>query len=142
MSLLLLYHPSREVKLINSPVNLDSSHQYRCSFKVWCDTNASIEYGFVDSSDGAQHTYGSQFIVAETWTTVTFTFTPTTTDNASRLVIHLPDDANTFRFDDANLLDLTSEQLSYRVMRIQGSMNPGSYVQTLTLREKTAAETA
>lgn len=142
MSQLLLFLPSNEVKLVAEPISLTNTHEYRGEFMIWVLTAATVQITMLDSADVLIGSVIEKYIPASTWTKYAFTFTSTVTDVAAQMVVRIPTDPNTMRFDDVHIIDLTNESAQYRVMRIQGSMKPGGFIQTLTLREKTAAETA
>ena len=97
-------------------------------------TNAAM------SSNSLNDNYDLKTINA--WKTAVFEFTGVTTDHNSVLKITPETEVQSIWFDKFRLYDLTLERKQYRLMRIQGSVMPGSFIQTLTLREKTAAETA
>lgn len=142
MSQLLLFLPSNEVKLAASPIGLISGREYQVDFMIWMNTAAQVQVTMMTEADALIGSIVQKYIPAQTWTKYKFTFTSTVTDSAAQMVVRIPVDPNTMRFDDVHVIDLTDETKQYRVMRIQGSLKPGGFIQTLTLREKTAAETA
>lgn len=139
--ILLLASGSESHRLICSPVKLISGDQYRLTFEVWGDTTDDISYGF-ESSGGLGISNTSETVPGGGWIPLNLTFTSTISDDESKLVIHLPEATNVWRFDNFKMINLTKEQTNYRVMRIQGKVHPGQFLQTLELREVTATETA
>lgn len=69
-----------------------------------------------------------------------FEFTATATDSNSRIRIFPSLTAQSFYIDKVVLIDLTKEKKNYRLLRIKGSIYPGTFIQTLTLREKLDTE--
>ncbi len=142
MSQLLLFLPSHEVKLVASPVKITNTHQYRLEVMIWGQLAFTIQDTPMTTAGVLIGAIGEQAIPAGTWTKMVHRFTATATALSGQIVIRFPTAGNTIRIDDAKLIDVTLETKQYRIMRIKGSMFPGSYIQTLTLREKTATETA
>lgn len=142
MSQLLLFLPSNEVKLAASPISIISGREYQIDFMIWMQTAAQVQVTFMTEADALIGSIVQKYVPASTWTKYKFNFTPNVTDSAAQMVVRIPTDPNTMRFDDVHVIDLTNESKQYRIMRIQGSLKPGGFIQTLTLREKTAAETA
>lgn len=75
------------------------------------------------------------------WKATSFDFTAVQTNENAQLRITPASLLQDIWFDKFRLIDLTLEKKQYRIMRIQGSVLPGSFIQILTLREKTANET-
>jgi hypothetical protein len=145
MSLLLLF-PSQaagEAELRNSAVPLIINHQYRLTFRVRSSLIQTFEI-LIRNSTGASISYNAtrDILAADTWQTIKVEFTAVATDPLSILGITPTSLDQSFYVDKFNMIDLTVERKEYRIMRIQGSVLPGSFVQILTLREKTANETA
>jgi len=146
MSLLLLFSGSNaagEVELRNSKVRLISGDLYRLTFRVRSSLIQTIEMLLRDHT-GVHISHNSTFdvIAADTWKTVKIEFTATFTDPLSILGITPQSYDQNFYVDKFNMINLSKERKQYRIMRIQGSVLPGSFIQILTLREKTANETA
>ena len=98
----------------------------------------------VQNAAGSQISLNSSYGLkyADTWKTASFEFTALETNAVSELRITPETAVQTIYLDKFRLYDLTQEMKEYRIMRIQGSLLPGSFLQTLTIREKTATETA
>mgnify|MGYP000898356396 CR=1 FL=1 len=130
-----------ELRGINIP--LVAGHQYNLTMMMRSTRAQDINVKIQDSNLANQSESITKPIPANTWTPFNFKFTAAATDPESVIRITLNmESIQTFYIDKVRMIDLTIEQKQYRIMRIQGSMLPGSFVQTLTLREKTDAETA
>jgi peptidoglycan/xylan/chitin deacetylase (PgdA/CDA1 family) len=128
-------------EMMNDSIKLITGHEYRLLLKARSPTDQTIRIKLDNSTGVTTNSETWHGLVHDTTTTIKVEFTALATDDASR--IHLaPTIGMSAYFDDVTLIDLTEERKQYRVMRIQGSLIPGSFVQTLTLREKTASETA
>ena len=131
-----------DVYLKHEKIKLLANHVYRLTFKVRSDIAQTINTKALTSAAAANGLNTDKYIRADAWKVLQFEFTATTTDHNSQLRIQPASQAHTIYFDQFKLIDLTLERKQYRIMRIQGSVLPGSFIQTLTLREKTDAETA
>lgn len=97
----------------------------------------------VENSAGSTESLNQRKVItAGKLNTCQFEFNASATDPNSVLRIIMEAAVQVTRFDKFRLIDYTIYKKNYRLMRIQGSMFPGSFVQTLTLREVTDAETA
>lgn len=131
------------IELRSGNLPLVSGQLYRLTMKVRSTRTQNIDVDVQDSALANPSLDATRTITANIWETLKFEFTAAATDADSKLRIHLDmDDVQEFWVDDCDLFNLTKERKQYRIMRIQGSMLPGSFIQTLTLREKTAQETA
>ena len=131
------------VELRCSNIPLVSGDEY--TLLIWVRTNRAQQINVVvtDSSLASDSLDVNRYVVADTWIPLKFDFTAVATDTDSKLRIDLNMDAvQEFYIDDVFLINRTFEEKEYRIMRIKGSFRPGGFKQTLTLREKTAAETA
>lgn len=140
MSLLLLfpYHGTE----LRSTVKIVVGHQYQLICRVRSNVAQTIRVRVDDSASANNSLDTTKVLSADTWETINVTFTGAASDKNSQLRL-LPDQVvQNFYADRFRLIDLTLDRKQYRIMRIQGSLVPGSFVQTLTLREKTDAETA
>jgi len=142
MSLLLFFATSDVVALRHNRIPLILGNVYKLSLKVRATINTTFNILMTDSSIQLVSLNVSPSVYANTWKTIAFEFTAVKSDNNSSLWIKPQTVPHDFYVDKVNLFNLTKDRKEYRVMRIQGSMLTGSFVQTLTLREKTAAETA
>ena len=133
---------SGDVYLKHDKVKLVTGHVYRLTYKVRSNIAQTINTKALTSAGAANGLNTSKYIRADAWKTLQFEFTATTTDHNSQLRVQPASQAHTIYFDQFRLIDLTLERKQYRIMRIQGSILPGTFIQTLTLREKTTAETA
>lgn len=133
---------SGDVYLKHDKVKLLTGHVYRLTYKVRSNIAQTINTKALTSGGSSNGLNSNKYIRADVWKTLQFEFTATTTDHDSQLRVQPASQAHTIYFDEFKLIDLTLERKQYRVMRIQGSVLPGSFIQTLTLREKTDAETA
>lgn len=131
------------VELRAGNIPLVSGEVYRLAVRVRSTRSQNLVFDMQDSALANPSLAATRHITANIWETLKFEFTAAATDTNSKLRIHLDmNDVQEFWIDNCELFSLTKERKQYRVMRIQGSMLPGSYIQTLTLREKTAQETA
>lgn len=130
-----------EMRAGNIP--LVSGQVYRLAFKVRSTRSQNINIKMQESTLTTDSVNITRHLLADTWKQIHYEFTAQATDADSKLRIFLDmDDVQEFWLDEVELFNLSKERKQYRVMRIQGSMLPGSFVQTLTLREKTSSETA
>jgi len=130
-----------ELRCGNIP--LVSGQDYRLSFLCRSTIAQTITVQVYNSTlvTVSKNTY--KIIPANIWKGFACDFTALATDANSVLRIFLTNSAvHSFYLDRVKLINLSKELKNYRVMRIQGSMLPGSFIQTLTLREVTASETA
>jgi len=143
MSLLLLF-PSHGPKtyLKHYRIPLIVGNIYKLSFKVRGDLQELVTVLMTDSTQANISLSDSFEVTQNQWKSPAFEFTALATDTNSYLIFIIPGDVQNIYFDNFKLINLTRERKQYRIMRIQGSMTPGSFIQTLTLREKTTAETA
>ena len=132
-----------EAEIRATDLPLIVGHQYRLGFsaRVAADHNIAV---IVTNQDEDNHSLNTDFEAkAGGLKRYKYTFTAVETDDHSTLLLKPDIDAiETIYIDNFELIDLTMEQKSHRLVRIQGSMRAGSFVQTLTLREITASETA
>lgn len=146
MSLLLLFPQAAvaltEVYLKYTPIKIVASDDYRFSFRVRSDTAQQLHIKVVDSAGGNASLDIYRHIEADTWEVIKSEFSGVASDTASQIFIYVSAEVQEIFVDDFKLYNLSVERKEYRIMRIQGRMRPGSFLQTLTLREKTAAETA
>lgn len=146
MSLILLFLPTGSVvpqaKLVHSKVPIISGHQYELTFFVQSSQAQNITTVIDNSSEDNKSLQQTKHIPANNFVQLKFNFSGVETDSLSKLIITLAAGIQTTYFDKFKLIDLTANTRQYRLMRIQGSLKPGGFIQTLTLREKTAAETA
>ncbi len=142
MSLLLFFATSDVVAFRHNRIPLIAGHVYKLSIKVRSTIATTFNLLMTDSSIANVSLNAMPTIPANTWKMIAFEFTAVVTDNNSYLWVKPQTVAQDFYVDQAKLVDLTVERKQYRIMRIVGSVLPGSFIQTLTLREKTAAETA
>lgn len=129
-------------KLILNGVKLVSGHVYRLSFKARSTEASSVQIQVVDRNLANQSLTTIKNLSANIWKTLNAEFTAAASDTDSKVVLTPEAIVQTFYIDEVKVIDLTLERKSYRIVRIQGSMMPGSYIQTLTLREVNAQETA
>jgi len=129
-------------KLILNGVNLVSGHVYRLVFKARSTETISLQVQVVDKNLANQSYTGVKNLTANIWKTLSAEFTAAASDEDSKVVLTPEEKLQSFYVDEVQIIDLTLERKSYRLVRIQGSMMPGSYIQTLTLREVNAQETA
>lgn len=131
------------VELRCSNIPLTNGEEYVLSLKMRASRTQNVDVDIYDSGLSTQSLDKVATVVADTWKQFAWTFTAQATDLDSKLRIHLNMDAvQDFYVDDVVLLNLTKEEKEYRLMRIKGSMRPGSFTQELTLREITESETA
>ncbi len=146
MSLLLLFPTQAvgEAEIKNSAVPLVSGHVYRLTFRVRSSYAPQTLELLIRNSTELTTSLNTTFEIptADAWKIFKFEFTAGATDPLSIIGITPTSVAQSLYFDNFKLIDLTIERKEYRIMRIQGSVLPGSFVQILTLREKTANETA
>jgi hypothetical protein len=136
------YQTPPEAEFRGGNVPLISGHEYKLSFQVRSTKAQQINVKVQDSNNANESTSQYKTIPQNETITAKFEFTAAATDNNSRVRIFPEAGYQDTYFDHFRLIDLTIERKQYRVMRIQGSMLPGSFIQALTLREKTDAETA
>ena len=129
-------------KLILSGVNLVSGHVYRLILKARSTMASSVQIQVVDENLANQSLTTIKNLSANIWKVLSAEFTAAATDDNSKMIITPEAILQSFYVDEVSIIDLTLERKSYRLVRIQGSMMPGSYIQTLTLREVNAQETA
>lgn len=142
MSLLLFFATSDVVAYRHNRIPLTLNHVYKLSMRVRATINTTFNLLVTDSSIQNVSLNTSPSLYANTWKTVAAEFTAVKTDTNSSIWVKPQTVPHDFYVDKVFLTDLTLNRKEYRIMRIQGSMLPGSFVQTLTLREKTTAETA
>lgn len=143
MSLLLFFARPEAVQYRHERIKLVAGHTYKLSIKVRSTVAPqTIIIYLTNSAYTLQAATYPTILTADTWQMITLEFTATLSDNNSILWIKPNATSQSFYLDKANLIDLTVERKQYRIMRIVGSMMPGTFIQTLTLREKTATETA
>lgn len=132
-----------EVYLLKSNIPLKVSHEYRLTFRARSDQTQELTV-MMQNIAGTQISLNdtAPITIANRWQNLRLEFTALETNKQSQLRVYPEAIDQTLYLDNFNLIDLTNEQKIYRVMRIQGSILPGSFVQSLTLREKTTAETA
>lgn len=144
MSLLLLFQnqaPSlTSVYLKNTPFKIISGDTYSLSF--WAQSNKSqqIQVRVFDSAGGNSSLNAYRYLVADTPELLKFDFTGAASDDNSQLRIILDASVHNFYIDRVILINLSKERKSYRLVQIKGDMRPGSFLQTLTLREVDANE--
>lgn len=130
-----------EIRANNIPLIAGDTYLLR----MWMRANReeTINVKVQDSALANQAANENRLLPADTWTPFNFEFTAVATDVASviRITLNMTSIQN-FYIDRCILINLSKEKKQYRIMRIQGSLLPGSFVQNLTLREKTDAETA
>ena len=129
--------------LKHDKIRLISGHVYRFSFKVRSNHTQDIGVKIQDDA-GSYVSLDDSFSIKKinTWKQTHFEFTALETNFDAQIRITPESLLQNIYFDNFKLIDLTLERKEYRIMRIQGSVLPGSFVQILTLREKTANETA
>lgn len=123
-------------------IRLITGHVYRLTMNVRTNTQQSITVKMTDSTAATVSLNQAISIAADRWEKLSFEFTAGVSDFHSILSVILANQEQEFWIDTLRLIDLTKERKEYRLMRIKGSLLPGSFIQTLTLREKTTAETA
>lgn len=124
-------------------IKIIAGHEYSLSLLVYSTLSIDVDMRMYESSETTLQGEQIRFVALGAWKLIKMTFTALNTDDNGVLWLNLPATAvYQFRADRVRIYDLTKEKKEYRLMRIQGSMRPGSFVQTLTLREKTAAESA
>ena len=123
-------------KIHYSPINIISGHQYKLVFRVRPTANVDIRFKLQDILGTTIDLDDTKMAYANIWKIISATFTATFSGSDAELFIQ-PNvsEIMDIYIDQVVLIDLTVEQKSYRLMRIQGSMMPGSFLQTLTLRE-------
>lgn len=141
MSLLLLFQPSRDVKLRAFGLKLVAGHEYSYRYKIKSNIAQYVSTSVVNA-DLSSLGYASKYAVAATWTQVTGTFTADTNQTNAKVQVHVSVEPSTVEVDDVEVLDKTLSTKNFRVMGIKSSLTPGSFTQTLKLREVTDAETA
>lgn len=132
-----------EAYLLKSNISLKLDHEYRLTFRARSDQTQDLTV-VMRNIAGTEISLNStaSITVANRWQNLRLEFTAVETNKKSELRVYPEAIDQTLYLDNFCLIDLTNEQKIYRVMRIQGSILPGSFVQSLTLREKTSAETA
>lgn len=141
---LILIEPPRitALELKNTKVPLIAGHLYRLQYKVRSNLLQEVQVTLTDRNDANPSLDTIIDVPVNQWNKHTHIFTAVETDDHSILHFFPALFGQEIWFDAFSLIDLTMSKKSYRIMRIQGSLLPGSFVQTLTLREKTTAETA
>lgn len=130
-----------EIRCADIPLVI--GQQYRLSFMFRSTLAQYITIEIYNSGLTTPSLSTTRYVPANTWKGIKDDFTCAVTDDNSILRIHLSNDADHDAYiDKVRIVNLTKELKSYRIMRIQGSLLPGSFIQTLTLREVTASETA
>lgn len=129
-------------ELRHSKIKIISGHVYKLSFRVRSTLAQQLNVRIQNSGGGTTSLNQNKVITANEWQTIKFEFTASASDDNSVLRVVMQASIQEMWFDRFRLIDLTLHRRQYRIMRIQGSVLPGSFVQTLTLREKTANETA
>lgn len=129
-------------ELKHSKIKIISGHVYKLSFKIRSTLAQQLNVRVENSGGGTTSLNQNKVITANAWQTVKFEFTASASDDNSVLRVILQASVQEVWFDKFRLIDLTMHRREYRIMRIQGSVLPGSFIQILTLREKTANETA
>ncbi len=142
MSLLLFFASSDSIVWKHRRIPLIAGNVYKFSVKIRATVAQTFNIVFTNRSYTTNGLNARPTIAANVWKTFAYEFTALETDNDSFLLIKPSAIAHQFYVDGAKLINLTKERKQYRIMRIQGSVLPGTFVQTLTLREKTATETA
>jgi len=147
MSLILLFLPHAAggitaLEYRNVDVPIITAHVYKLSFKVYSNLAQQLNVIVQNSAQSVTSLNKYKVITANAWNTIQFEFTGGATDPNSLLRIVMQAAVQETRFDKFRMIDYTIYKKSYRIMRIQGSMFPGSFIQTLTLREVTDAEIA
>jgi hypothetical protein len=131
-----------DIKVKATDIPLILGHSYRLSFEARATVSVNVQVQVTNEEETVEN-LSSDFHIKEAnvWNTRKFEFTATETDEHSTLIFK-PDllETHSFYVERVSIIDLTIEQKNYRLMRIQGSMRPGSFVQTLTLREVTDSE--
>lgn len=144
MSLTLLFPtetgPTGDVYLKHDKIKIISGHVYRLSFVVRTNLAGTINTKVLDSGGGNGSLNSDKYLVDAKFKTFQFEFTGAITDHNSQIRIQPASAEQILYFDQFRLIDLTLDRKQYRIMRIQGSMFPGSFIQTLSLREFTPAE--
>lgn len=132
-----------EAYLLKSNISLKLGHEYRLTFRARSDQTQDLTVMMQNiASTQISLNDTASITIANRWQNLRLEFTALETNKQSQLRVYPEAIDQTLYLDNFNLIDLTNEQKIYRVMRIQGSILPGSFVQSLTLREKTTAETA
>lgn len=124
-------------------IKIIAGHDYSLSALVYSTESIDVDMRVYESTETILQGQQTRFIASGAWKVIKMEFTALNDDDNGILWLNIP--ATTpyqFRVDRVRIYDLTKEKKLYRLMRIQGSMRPGSFVQTLTLREKTASESA
>lgn len=130
------------IELRNAPFNIISGDTYRLSFKVRSTVNQLVGVKVSNSGLTTDSLDDDFRVYADEWKMKKFEFTATASDEASILrFIPSTDALHSLYIDKVTLINLSKDRKQYRIMRIRGSMFPGSFLQTLTVREKTANET-
>jgi len=134
---------SGDTYLLKSNISLKSGHDYRLTFRARSNEIQDLTV-VMQNIAGTQVSLNdtASITIVDRWQNLRLEFTAVETNKKSELRIYPETTDQILYLDNFNLIDLTNEQKIYRVMRIQGSILPGSFVQSLTLREKTSAETA
>lgn len=140
MSLLTLFLPRGVKTELQRNIKLIANHQYRLTFKVRSTVAQNIRTIIEDHTQTTTINLADKDIPANIWTQFKVVFTPAISDETALLRIRFENVSQNFWVDDFKMYDLTKEMKAYRVMRIKGSIFPGTFIQTLTLREKTDNE--
>lgn len=138
--LLLLSPEDNLLKLTYTGLKLVNGHTYRLTIKLRSNVEQNPQFRVTNNAGDTETINESWPLAADSTKVFKIEFTPTYTENDAILEITFSPEAQELYFDDARLIDLTLERKEYRVMRIIDSQLAGSYIQTLTLREKTASE--
>lgn len=146
MSLLLLFLPSgggaQTLEFRHGNIPLISGNVYRLTFKARSTLAQSFTVKIQNTAESVLHLNQTGDLEANEWKIFSYEFTALATDDLAKLSIYPYIAIQSFYADNFKLINLTKERKQYRIMRIVGSLLPGSFIQTLTLREKTASETA
>lgn len=142
MSLLLLFVTSNVVAYTHRRIPLIAGNVYKLSFRVRSSLAQTFSVFIADSSSVNISLSASPSILADAWTVIAYEFTAAATDPNSYMQIKMSEASQDIYLDQFRLINLTKERKQYRIMRIQGSLLTGSFVQSLTLREVSAQETA
>jgi len=140
MSLLTLFLPRGVKTELQKTIPLIANHEYRLTFKVRSTVAQTIRTLIEDQTQTTTISLSVKEIPANIWTQFKVIFTPVASHQAALLRIRFENVSQNFWADDFKLYDMTKELKQYRVMRIKGSVFPGTFIQTLTLREKTDNE--
>lgn len=129
-----------EIRQANIPLIV--GHEYRLVLNVRGTREQNVTVKMETSGGASQGLNQTYSIEANRWTTKRFDFTALSTNLNNYLRVFPQATNQNFYIDNVSLIDLTRERKEYRIMRIQGSVVPGSFIQTLTIREKTSQESS